>query len=142
MKTRLLVIVVMLVSLAVPSCTSPSPQPTKTIQVSMDDVDNQKVINRDATLAVGDTLEVTLYSNQTTPLRWTADTKIGDPTIVQQTSHEYVQPSNPRGLSGGGGTEVWTFKALKAGITTIATDYLTSDSPTPYCSFTAKVTVQ
>ena len=140
--TRLLVIVAILLSLAVPGCTSPTPQPTKTIQVSMDDVYNQKVINRDVTLAVGDTLKLSLGSNQTTPYRWTADTKIGDPTIVQQTSHEYVQQKSAPGVTGAPGTEAWTFKALKAGSTTIATDYLMSTSPTPMCSFTANVTVQ
>jgi inhibitor of cysteine peptidase len=62
---------------------------------------------------------------------------------VQQTSHKYVEPSNvPPGVAGRGGTEVWTFKALKAGTTTIATDYRMSTRPTPMCSFTAKITVQ
>ena len=103
--TRLLVIVAILLSLAVPGCTSPTPQPTKTIQVSMDDVYNQKVINRDVTLAVGDTLKLSLGSNQTTPYRWTADTKIGDPTIVQQTSHEYVQQKSAPGVTGAPGTK-------------------------------------
>ena len=146
MKTRLLTMVAMLVSSAVLGCTaSESRAQTTTIQVPIDDVINQTVITRDTTLAVGDTLKVTLGSNNTTPYRWTADTKIGDPSVVQQTSHEYVEPSSAGGnTTGAPGTEVWTFKALKAGTTTITTDYtyiLGSDT-TPACTFTAKVMVQ
>jgi len=146
MKTGLFVIAAIVVSLAAPGCTGVSRSQPKTIDVSIpiDDVRSQKVITREIALAVGDTLKLSLGSNHTTPYRWTADTKIGDPTVVQQTSHEYVAPSNvPRGRVGVPGTEVWTFKALQAGTTTIATDYLTSTgTTTPACSFTAKVTVQ
>src|ERR1700732_2782240 len=112
MKTGLLVIVATLVSLAVPGCTaSEGRTQTKTIQVPIDDVMSQNVITRDITLAVGDTLKVTLGSNDTTPYRWTAETQIGDPTIVQQTSHEFVEPSSVGDKTGVPGTEVWTFRA-------------------------------
>lgn len=141
MKTRLLVMVAMLVSLALSGCAA-SAQPTKTIQVSMDDVLNQKVINRDVALAVGDTLQVSLGANHSTPYSWTAQTQIADPTIVQQTNHEYVAPSTPPGVVGAPGTEVWTFKALKTGTTTITTDYVSIDPTHPACMFTANVTVQ
>ncbi|HME48303.1 protease inhibitor I42 family protein [Mycobacterium sp.] len=141
MKTRLLVIVAIFVSVAVAGCTS-SAQPAKTIGVSMDDVLNQKIITRDITLAVGDTLEVSLGANHTTPYKWTAETQIGDSSIVQQTSHEFVAPNPPPGMVGTPGTEVWTFRALKAGTTTIATEYTMSADPTPACTFTANVKVQ
>ena len=111
----------------------------------MDEVMNQKVITRDITLAVGDTLKVILGSNHTTPFKWTADARIGDPTVVQQTSHEYVEPSSAGGNTiGAPGTEVWTFNALKTGTTTITTDYtyIADSGGPPDCTFTAKVTVQ
>jgi len=133
-------IVAILVLLAVPGCTS-SAQPTKTIGITIDDVLNQKVITRDITLAVGDKLEVSLGANHTTPYKWTAETQIGDPSIVQQTSHEFVAPNPPPGVVGTSGTEVWTFKALKAGTTTIATEYTMSTDPTPASTFTANVKV-
>ena len=145
MKTRLLVIVAILVCLAVSGCTSASPQPTKTIQVSNDDVTfcNHSVINRDVTLAVGNTLEVSLAANHSTPYRWTDPTQIADPTVVQQTSHQYVAPNPPPNVVGAPGTEVWEFKALKAGTTAIATDYTMSTDPThPGCTFRANITVQ
>lgn len=141
LNTRLLVIVAILVSLLVPGPIA-SAQPTKTIEISMDDVMNQKVINRDIRLAVGDTLQVSLGANHSTPYSWTPQTHIADPSIVEQTSHEYAAPNPPPGIVGAPGSEVWQFKALKAGTTAIATDYTMSTDPTPACTFTANVTVQ
>jgi inhibitor of cysteine peptidase len=141
MNTRLLKIGALLVSMAVPAGVAGA-QPGKTIGVPMDDVINQKVITRDITLAVGDTLEVSLGANHTTPYSWTAETQIGDPSIVQQISHEYVAPKPPPGFVGTPGVEVWTFKALKAGASTIATQYTMSANPTPRCTFTVNLNVQ
>ena len=108
----------------------------------MDDVLNQSVIAQNVTLEVGNTLTVKLGSNYSTPYRWKADTKIGDETIVKQTSHEFVQPTTD--ALGAPGTEVWTFTALKPGITTITTYYTSfvGHDSTPKCTYNATVTVQ
>lgn len=144
MKTRGLVMVAMLVSSAVLGCTGSTGRPpaTKTIDVPIDDVLSQSTISRDMTLAVGDTLKVTLGSNHTTPYRWMTDAKIGDATVVKQTDHEFVRPT--AGLMGAPGTEVWTFTALKAGATAIVNNYagVVGSDAAPVCTFTAKVTVQ
>lgn len=147
MRTRLFLLVVMLVASVVLGgigCSKGGPQATKTIEVPMDDVLNGSDINRDVTLAVGNTLKVVLGSNHTTPYRWQADAKIGDPTVLKQTSHEFVQPHTDDHRMGAPGTEVWMFTALKTGATTIATTYATfvGGDNTPTCTFTAKVTVQ
>ena len=44
---------------------------------------------------------------------------------------------------GAPGAEVWMFTALKAGSTTVATDYtsIVGSDPIPVCAFTARVTV-
>nr|WP_233147938.1 MULTISPECIES: protease inhibitor I42 family protein [unclassified Mycobacterium] len=108
----------------------------------MDDVLKQSVITQNATVAVGNTLTLKLGSNYTTPYRWTAETKIGDTTILKQTSHEFVQPSSDR--LGAPGTEVWTFAVLKPGITTITTYYTSfvGRDPTPKSTYNATVTVR
>jgi inhibitor of cysteine peptidase len=141
-KTRLLVTGAILASLAAPGCTTvsnaqPHTAQTQTIDVSTDDVMNQGAITRDVTLAVGDTLKLSLGLIYGTPFDWTADTNIGDPSVVQQTSHEDARPT-----SGWAGVEVWTFTALKAGATTIATEYTQLSTSRPTASFTANVTVQ
>ncbi|MCV7199831.1 protease inhibitor I42 family protein [Mycobacterium angelicum] len=145
MKTRLIVAVAMftaLVGVGVIGCSSKGHAADKTIEVSMDDVLNQRSINRDVTLSVGDTLKVSLGSNHSTPYRWTADPKIGDPAILKQYSHEYQHEHTDR--VGSPGNEVWTFNVLKTGTTTISADYasIVGSDPTPTCTFTANVTVK
>ena len=143
-KIRLLVTVAMLVSSMLVGCAfqSRNPPTSKTLQVSMDDVLNQSVVTQNVTLPVGNTLTLKLGSNYSTPYRWTADTKIGDETIVKQTSHEFVHPTTD--VLGAPGTEVWTFKALKPGITTITTYYTSfvGHDSTRKCTYNATVTVQ
>ena len=120
----------------------PQEPQTKTIEVSYDDLQNQKFITRDITLAVGDTLKVILASNGSTGFSWTTEAQVSDSTVVQQTSHESVGATT--GRLGAWGTEVWTFKAVKAGATTIATDYGRpwEGGAKMVWTFRAKVTVQ
>jgi inhibitor of cysteine peptidase len=143
-KIKLLVTVAMLVSSMLVGCTfqSRNPPTSRTLQVPMDDVLKQSVITQNVTLAVGNTLTVKLGSNYTTPYRWTPDTKIGDETIVKQTSHQFVHPTTD--ALGAPGTEVWTFTALKPGTTTITTSYTSfvGHDTTPKCTYNAAVTVQ
>lgn len=113
-------------ALAVLGCTAkqspPTPQAsqTKTIEVSYDELLNEKFITRDITLAVGDTLKVNLATSGSTGFRWT-EAQIGDSAVLQQTNHETVPPTNA--MPGAPSTETWTFTALKTGTTTVATDY-------------------
>ncbi len=143
-KIRLLMAVAVLVSATVVGCQfeSRNPSPIKTLQVSMDEVLSQNAITQSVTLAVGNTLKVTLGSNYTTPYRWTADAKIADPDVMQQTDHRYVKPSTD--MLGAPGTEVWTFTALKPGTTTITTSYASfvGKDTKPASTYTANVTVQ
>jgi len=55
---------------------------------------------------------VTLGSNPTTGIEWPDMAQIGNKEILQQT-----------GVVGASGKDVWTFKALKKGMTTISMDY-------------------
>jgi inhibitor of cysteine peptidase len=68
---------------------------------------------KEVTMAVGDTLTVTLESNVTTGYSWTEYCNIDDAAVIQQIDHIYQSPATP--IPGAGGKEVWTFKALKAG---------------------------
>ena len=144
MKTRVLLMVAVLVAAATLACSNGRGRQTATttVEVPIDDVLTHSVVGRDVALAVGDTLKVALGSNHTTPYRWTTDAKIGDATIVKQTSHDYLRPKSE--LMGAPGSEVWIFAALKAGTTTIVTDYagIVGSDPAPVCTFTARVTVR
>ncbi|MDR3654132.1 MAG: protease inhibitor I42 family protein [Mycobacterium sp.] len=144
MKVRLLVAVVVLASSMVAGChfASRNPPSTKILQVPMDDALRQSVIAQNITLAVGNTLHVKLGSNYSTPYRWKPQTLIGDPSVLKQDSHEFLQPTSD--ALGAPGTEVWTFSALIPGTTTITTSYasIVGKDPKPTCTYTATVTVQ
>jgi inhibitor of cysteine peptidase len=143
-KIRLLVTVAILVSSLLAGCHlgNRNPPTSQTLQVSMDEVLKQKSISQNVALAVGNTLTVELGSNWTTPYRWTADAKIGDPGIMEQTGHRFVRPSTD--ALGAPGTEVWTFQALKPGTTTISTEYssFVGKNTPPACQYSAIVTVR
>jgi predicted secreted protein len=120
-KVGIIVALVVLGCAAKQSPAIPQGSQTKTVDVGYVDLQSQRFITRDITLAVGDALRVTLASNASTGFRWTAQAQIGDSAVVQQTGHESVGPAAAQ--PGASGTEVWTFKAVKAGTTTISTDY-------------------
>ena len=119
------------------------PPGTTTIDVSYDDLLNKKQISLDVTVAVGDTLQVILASNPSTGYQWSAQAQVNDPAVLVQRSHYSAGPADvhPPGTAG---TETWTFQALKAGTTTVATTY---GQPWPggtkdAWTFTAAVTVR
>lgn len=127
--------------------TSPAPDPdpaaapSQIIDVSYDDLLNQKQVRRAVDLHVGDTLRVTLGANATTGYRWTPDAQISDTSVLTQTEQSTVAPTNA--MPGAPGVEMWTFAAHKTGKATISTSY---GQPWPggeqdAWSFTADVTV-
>ena len=144
MKVRVMVTVAVLVAVAVLGCTfkSRNPPTSKSLQVSMDEVLKRSAVTQNVTLAVGNTLTVSLGSNYTTPYRWKPNMTIGDSTVVKQTDHSFVQPTID--ALGAPGSEVWRFTALKPGTTTVTTSYSSfiGHDTTPKCTYTATVTVQ
>jgi len=94
------------------------------LSISIDSLQNQKHFDAVMNAAVGDELTVALGSNPTTGFSWSKFAEISDETIVQQTSQMYFDTSTETPpIPGTAGEEVWTFKALKAGTTTIFMEY-------------------
>jgi len=109
--------------LALPGCAhadNRAPQST-TVEVSYDDLLNQKNVSRQVSLVAGDTLRVVLASNASTGYQWTAEAQISDRGVLTQTSHQTVAPSDAK--PGAAGSEVWTFDAIKPGSATLTTSY-------------------
>jgi inhibitor of cysteine peptidase len=96
--------------------------PAASVDVSCDDFGTQQHISKEVTSAVGDSFTVTLCSNATTGFQWSESAQISDPTVIQQMDHKILSPDN-EGLVGAPGKEVWTFKALKKGTSTISLEY-------------------
>jgi inhibitor of cysteine peptidase len=79
--------------------------------------------DKEIKLQVGDTLEVALESNLTTGFQWVL-VENSDETALQQVGHVYVPYGNTNPpLPGVGGVELWSFKALKEGQSTIFMEY-------------------
>jgi len=115
---------------------------TTTIEVSYDDLLNQKQVTREVTVAVGDFIQVSLGSNASTGYRWAAQMQIADPKVLVQTGHEAVGPADAR--PGAAGREVWVLQATGSGSTAVTTRY---GQPWPggeqdAWTFTANVTVK
>ena len=119
MKLEIISILILLpLSLCLVAC---APSAGTSIEISCDDFGQQPHMSKQINIATGDTFTVTLCSNATTGFEWSESAQISDQTIVQQTGHEIVAPDT--GLVGAPGKEVWTFKALKNGTSTIALEY-------------------
>jgi predicted secreted protein len=93
------------------------------IEVSCDEFSSENHTSREAELSVGDLLKVTLCSNQTTGFQWSETANISDATILEQVSHEYVPPQSTQSQVGASGQEVWVFRALEEGTTTVYMEY-------------------
>jgi len=109
-------------SLGLLAC-APAAKPVS-VEVSCNDFYDQNHISRAVEVAVGDSFTVTLCSNPTTGFIWSEQAQISDQALLQQTDHQLVMPeSEPPPPPGTPGQEVWTFKALNKGETTVSLEY-------------------
>jgi inhibitor of cysteine peptidase len=121
MKKLIPVFVMLFISLVLFAC-SPAPKPVS-VEVPCDEFYESRHISRDADIPVGAALQVILCSNPSTGFQW-EEARISDPAVLEELSHEFVSPeSKPPPPPGTPGQDVWTFKALKAGESTISVDY-------------------
>ena len=118
MKTRLIVLtsIIAVMLLCLFGC-SPGGSVAPS-EVSVDESATGKTVK----IAVAGTLMVTLESNATTGFQWEL-ASISDQTVLEQVDHQFVSPPEDTGMVGAPGKEVWTFKALKEGSSTISMEY-------------------
>ena len=77
---------------------------------------------KEVKLGVGGSLMVTLESNPaSTGFQWELK-EISDGTVLQQVGQKYEAPEGA-GVVGAPGKEIWTFKALKKGQSSISMEY-------------------
>ena len=124
MKSKLFMLGSMLVlsALILGGC-GPSKSQEASVDVSCDDFTKLQSISKEIEVGVDSSFTVTLCSNPTTGFQWES-AKISDQTVLEQVDHQFVSPeSEPPPPPGTAGKEVWTFKALKAGKSTISIEY-------------------
>jgi len=121
MKSKIMLIaMVVALSLGLLACAPAAKQVS--VEVPLDDFTSQNHISREVEVNAGDSFTLTLGSNPTTGFTWLDSAQIGDRTVLQQTSHEFISPEET-GVVGAPGKDVWTFKALKKGTTEVSMEY-------------------
>lgn len=124
MKSKLFILgsVLIVSALILGGCT-PSTSQEASADVSCDDFMKLQSISRELEVAVDSSFTLTLCSNPTTGFQWES-AKISDQTVLAQVGHQFVSPeSETPPPPGTAGKEVWTFKALKKGKSTISIEY-------------------
>lgn len=118
MKSELIIICTIVVfSLCLFACSS------SLKKISLEDLNQLK----ECEVAVGGSLLITLKSNPTTGFKWEI-VKITDKTVVKVADHRFEAPEvsrdkNGAPITGATGKELWTFRALKKGKSTIFMEY-------------------
>jgi len=125
MKSKLILMGIMAaISLSLFAC-SPAIKQVP-VEVSCDDFYKLQHISQEVGVAVGDSFTVTLCSNPTTGFLWSESAQISDQSVLEQLGREFVPPEykgDKPPPPGTPGQEIWTFKALKAGESTISMEY-------------------
>ncbi len=95
------------------------------IELPCDDFASVSHVGKIVELVMPGSLIVTLCSNPTTGFQWGADAEISAPSVIEQESHEFVQPLVDAGemVTGAPGKDVWVFNSLSAGTSTISFSY-------------------
>lgn len=134
--------VLWIVTFLLAGCTSSSSTPTPTLPPTVETpnilpepTDHTQLI----TVKAGGTFELVVPSNSSTGYRWNIVPEL-DERIVQFVEQNYIaeQPVIP----GSGGVEVWTFRALNAGDTTVVLGYYppsNSNDPEEVVTFSIRV---
>ena len=115
MKSKLIMAGLMVIlALSLLACSSPSQR-----LVVIASVDSP--VSEEVEIAVGGSLVVHLESNPTTGFKWELS-EITDQMVLKQDGEpEFVPPDEA--IPGAGGKEIWTFKALSKGTSTISMEY-------------------
>jgi inhibitor of cysteine peptidase len=76
--------------------------------------------DKQITLNAGDSLILTLDSNPSTGFSW-SNASISKVSVIKEMSREFKEPDSK--LMGASGQDIWTFKALEKGTSTISMNY-------------------
>ena len=94
------------------------------VEVSCDEFASANHTSHELEVEVGELLMVTLCSNPTTGFSWSETANISDTSILEQVSHEFIPPqSGQSSQTGAAGQEVWVFRALEEGTSTVDMEY-------------------
>ncbi len=118
----ILIAVVLVVPLLALAC-GPAARADVPVTVTYDDFAKQKAFVKDIDVQIGTKIVVTLFSNKTTGFSWDEKAQISDPQVLEQSAHNCVAPQDTGGKVGVGGNEVWAFRAMGLGKSTVYLEY-------------------
>ena len=146
MKSKLILTCAMVaISLSLFAC-FPTPKRVS-VDASWDDFMKLQHISKEVGVAVDGSLTLSMYSNPTEGRQW-SEAQTSDQTVLQQTDHKFVPPEakgDKPPPPGTAGQEIWTFKALKEGTSTISMEYThpwEGGEKEPMLTFVLTVTVK
>ncbi|MFC1958249.1 protease inhibitor I42 family protein [Chloroflexota bacterium] len=90
-------------------------------EISYDVFMSEKHITKEIEINYPGSLTVSLASNPTTGFQW-EEVKIGDLSVITEYEHKFVPPE-ATGVVGASGKDVWTFKPLGRGTSTLIFEY-------------------
>ncbi len=136
----LLTLVSVVLTLLSVACSDPlTPEKDITVTVGYDSFTQDSSYSGSVRLLAGGTLTIKLFSNGSTGYQWSNPAQLSDPTVLEQTGHQFIPPIVPD--PGAGGQEEWTFRATGRGNCVVYTEYKRSSDTVPNWTFTLTVTV-
>ena len=119
MSWPILISIVFIISLCLFAC-SPSAE-QENVTVDCEDFTKVNHLKHEVTVAVDDSLTVTLCSNPSTGFQWGESAQISDQAVLEQLSYKYEAPEGD--VPGAPGLAVWTFQALGKGHAIVSMEY-------------------
>ena len=117
-RMNLVSLALAVLSVGVSACAGASAGPA--VVLTCDDFQAANHINREVQVSAGEVLVVDLCSNTTTGFSW-EPARIEDGSVLQQLSEEFKAPDSK--AVGAAGRNVWRFKALSKGTSTVSLAY-------------------
>jgi len=110
------------------------------VNVECDEFTEQKNVSRQIEIWPAYAITVYLCSNPSTGFRWSESADISDQSVIKQKYHEFMAPEDPS--PGTPGQEMWQFRALADGTSTIKMEYSRPGDDEPEWTFTLTVIVK
>jgi len=110
------------------------------LNIECDEFMEQKNVSRQIEIWPAYAVTVYLCSNPSTGFSWSESAVISDQSVILQKHHEFTAPEDPR--PGAPGQEMWQFKTLEKGTSTIKMEYSKPGEDEPEWTFTLTVIVK
>ncbi|TRZ93294.1 MAG: hypothetical protein D4R82_05315 [Dehalococcoidia bacterium] len=107
------------------------------LNIECDEFMEQKNVSRQIEIWPAYAVTVYLCSNPSTGFSWSESAVISDQSVIQQKHHEFIAPEDPR--PGAPGQEMWQFRTLEKGTSTIKMEYSRPGEDEPEWTFTLTV---